>query len=176
MKRHNGACQAVRERLAVYLAGALDDAESTSIRRHLRSCKSCRVALAAETRLNRIMRQALHLRVDPRYWERTWPRIQVALVARRQRSVRRWLRWVLSGAGALAATAVALILAFPTTTRLVTHDASYFAGLPSAPPSFAEILGTQEDAGDMSIELAMLSMGNAPPSQRVVHWSNLEGL
>ncbi|MBN2379681.1 zf-HC2 domain-containing protein [candidate division WOR-3 bacterium] len=170
-------CQKVRGLLAVFLADGMDDAQKASIRRHLGTCESCRKALAAETRLNRVLRQAIRPRVNPSYWERTWPRIQVALVARRQRRRGRVLRWVLSGAGALAAAA----LLFMTThlppfsvTRLSTHDASFFTKLPTDPPTLQEVLGTSQES-EASTELAILSMGHASPSERVIHWENLEG-
>jgi|GEM_PF-2347214 len=172
-------CKSVRERIAVYLAEGMDRAEANGFRTHLRSCKSCREVLNAETRFNRLMRSVLNPQVEPEYWSRTWPRIQVALVAKRRHRSRRVLRWVLSGAGAVA-TAVTLFLFIflpsVSTTPIAIHDAAYFVDLPSDPPSFAEVTGLETGDEDDAVELATLSLGSAPPSQRVAHYKNLEGL
>lgn len=172
-------CRFVRERITAYLSEEVEGTEAEEIREHLRTCRACREALNSETRLNRVMHSVLKPRVEPEYWSRTWPRIQVALVARRQRRARRVLRWVVSGAGT-AAAAAALFLGFflpwISTTPVATHDDAYFADLPSEPPTFEEVTGAQTGGEDKSVEIATLSLGNTPPSQRISHFQQLEGL
>lgn len=172
-------CDEVGERLALYLAEALPGEEMTAVKSHLRGCVACRAALARETSLNRALCQAFRPQVAPSYWERTWPRVQVALVARRERRPRlKLLRRVLAGASAAAAAvaAAAGLIAFfliqpPQVPMLARHDAAYFSKLPATPSSAS--LADKKD--DVSFELASLSMGHSTPTQRVLAWQNLEG-
>jgi len=168
-------CAAVEESLAAYLAGELDKAGSQAVRTHLRSCERCRTLLVQEIGLNRVMRQGLRLEVAPSYWERIWPRVQAALVQRRQRRPRLWLRWALAGAGAMAtAAAVSLFLLARSffAPALTTHDPSYFTNLPAAPPAILE----EDSEQRLSLELANLSLGQPTPSERAAAWQRMEGL
>ncbi|MBD3286687.1 hypothetical protein GF359_08820 [candidate division WOR-3 bacterium] len=172
-------CRFARERIEAYLSKEIDGDEALDIRNHLRTCKACREVLNAETRLNRMMQSALKPRVESGYWERTWPRIQVAMVARKQRSTRRILRWIVSSVGVAVSTAalfLGLFLPSISTSPIATHDATYFADLSPEPPTFAEVTKTETDDADKAVDLAVLSLGNTPPSQRITHFKNLEGL
>ena len=165
-------CEAIKESLAAYLAGELEKAESETVQRHLRSCERCRTLLAQEIGLNRVMREGLRLEVAPGYWERIWPRVQAALVQRRQRRPRLWLRWALAGAGALAAAVSLFVLARSFFAPvLTTHDASYFTDLPTAPPAILE----EDSEQRISLELANLSLGQPTPSERAAAWRRMEG-
>lgn len=167
-------CAAVEESLAAYLAGELDKAGSQAVRTHLRSCERCRTLLAQEIGLNRVMRQGLRLEVAPGYWERIWPRVQVALVQRRWRRPRLWLRWAFAGAGALAAAASLFLFVLARSffaPVLTMHDASYFTNLPTAPPAILE----EDSERRISLELANLSLGQPTPSERAAAWRRMEG-
>jgi predicted anti-sigma-YlaC factor YlaD len=167
-------CEEVGEALAPYLAGALKGWEEEAIERHLRSCEGCRTLLAQEIGLNRVMRQGLRLEVDPGYWERIWPRVQTALVQRRQRRPRLWLRWALAGAGALATAAAVSLFVLARSffaPVLTTHDASYFTDLPTAPPAILE----EDSERRILLELANLSLGQPTPSERAAAWRRMEG-
>lgn len=174
------SCDEVQRRLALYLSEELSSGEMTAVRSHLGRCSACRAALAREKSLSRALSEAFRPQVDPSYWEKTWPRVQVALVARRERRPRlKLLRRVLAGASAaaVAAAAAAGLLAFfftqpPHVPMLARHDAAYFSKLPSTPPS-ASLTDKKDKA---SFELASLSMGHSSPTQRVMAWQNLEGL
>lgn len=168
-------CEEVGEVLAPYLAGELDKAESDAVQRHLRSCERCRTLLAQEIGLNRVMQEGLRLEVGPGYWERIWPRVQVALVQRRQRRHGLWLRWALAGAGAMAAAAAVSLFLLARSffaPLLTTHDASYFTNLPAAPPAILE----EDSEQNLSLELANLSLGQPTPSERAAAWQRMEGL
>lgn len=170
--RNNG-CEA--RDIAAYLAGELNEKETISMRKHVRSCPECKAVLARETHLNGVLRQALRPRVAPEYWERIWPRVQVALAARRERRPEKWLRWILVPAGSLAAAAGLLVFLASRplpAPALVMHDASYFTDLPQAPPGL--VTGTPKEK--LSTELISLSMGNATPSERAALWQRLEEL
>lgn len=167
-------CAAVEHSLAAYLAGELKGWELEAVQRHLRSCERCRKLLAQESRLNRVMREGMRLEVDPGYWERIWPRVQAALVQRRQRRPRLWLRWALAGAGALAAAAALFLFVLARSffaPVLTTHDASYFTDLPAAPPAILE----EDSEQRISLELANLSLGQPTPSERAAAWRRMEG-
>ncbi len=168
-------CEEVGEALAPYLAGALKGWEEEAVQRHLRSCERCRKLLAQEIGLNRVMQEGLRLEVDPGYWERIWPRVQAALVQRRQRRPRLWLRWALAGAGALAAAAAVSLFLLARSffaPALTTHDPSYFTNLPTAPPTILE----EDSEQNLSLELANLSLGQPTPSERAAAWQRMEGL
>lgn len=169
----NIKCEKVGEALAPYLSGELKGPELEAIERHLRSCRRCNKLLAQETALNRVIQEGLRIRVDPSYWNRIWPRVQVALVERRQRRAKLRLRWA-AAAGAFA-TAAALFVFIITRSIpapvLPTHDASYFTNLPTSPPAVLEE-GSEQS---LSLELANLSLGQPMPSERAATWQRMEG-
>jgi hypothetical protein len=170
----NIKCEEVGEALAPYLAGELKGPELEAIERHLRSCRKCNKLLSQETALNRVMEEGLRIRVDPGYWDRIWPRVQVALAGRRQRRAKLRLRWAFAAAGAFA-TAAALFVFIITRAvpapALPTHDASYFTNLPTSPPAVLEESSEQS----LSLELANLSLGQPTPSERAATWHRMEG-
>lgn len=130
---------------------------------------------AHETALDRFITEALRPRVDPLYWEKVWPRVQVAVIARQERRRHGWLRWVLSGASALV-TAVGLFLFLTLRTvsvpQLSFHDPSYFADLAQSPPAIVETDTEQQT----SLELANLTLGMPTPTDRTEVWKHLEEL
>lgn len=170
----NIKCEKVAQALAPYLAGELKGSEREVIQRHLHSCRKCNKLLSQETALSRVLEEGLRIRVDPGYWDRIWPRVQVALAERRQRRARLRLRWVAAAAGAFA-TAAALFVFIITravpASVLPTHDVSYFTNLPTSPPVVLEE-GSEQS---LSLELANLSLGQPMPSERAATWHRMEG-
>lgn len=169
----NMKCGKAAEALTPYLAGELRGSELEAIERHLHSCKTCRKLLSQETALNRVLEEGLRIRVDPGYWERIWPRVQVALAARRQRRARLRLRWA-AAAGAFAAAAALFIFIITRSVpapALPTHDVSYFTNLPTSPPAVFE----EGSERSLSLELANLSLGQPMPSERAATWQRMEG-
>ncbi len=159
---------------AAYLIGELDLAEQKAVRAHLQTCEHCREQLAAETSFNRAMRQGLRIDVDPAYWNRIWPRIQVALVARRNRRFKLWLRWAFASAGSLAVAVFSIfilsaVLPGPT---LAMHEVSYFTDLPAAPPVVIE----EDTRQSTSLEIASLAIGSPTPSERAGIWRRVADL
>jgi hypothetical protein len=166
-------CEEVGEALAPYLAGELKGPELEAVERHLGSCRKCNKLLSQETALNQLMEEGLCIRVDPGYWERIWPRVQIALAARRERRARLRLRWAFGTAGAFAAAAlfIFIITRSVPAPALPIHDASYFANLPTSPPLVLEESPDQ----NLSLELANLSLGHPMPSERAATWQRMEG-
>lgn len=173
----NIRCDAFKDLFGPYLAAELDKGDEDKLRNHVRSCKTCKKALAEETHFNRIMRQALAPNVDPNYWELLWPRVQAKMLERREQRMRpRFsLRWIFAGAGTAFASAAALIavllLRTPLAPTLALHPDSYFEGLPQEPPASVRL----DSKTRISSELAVLSLGHPTPSSRSHAWQHLDG-
>ncbi|MEA3403277.1 MAG: zf-HC2 domain-containing protein [Armatimonadota bacterium] len=100
-------CTEVRARLAEYQLGALDEAESAAVERHLQSCPECRAELEALERLDALLEPMERVEAPAGLWAEVQARM-----APRQRGVWRSLAqwWRQSPRPALAAAA-ALVLA-----------------------------------------------------------------
>lgn len=177
MNRKSGVtCSEVEKHLVLYLEGEADPTLAGKIKSHLDSCPSCREKLSAQSVLSRAVSEVLTTKVDPGYWDRLWPSIQARMAQRRQHRQKLTLRWVFAGAGAFAAAAAAflfLILRPVPSHELNLHPPSYFADLPTRPPARVT---TQEAENRFSTELADLSLGNAPPTQRALTWNRIKEL
>ncbi len=131
-------CLVSRRRLGSYLDGALDDAASRTVERHLRNCGRCRKEADALRRLQALLHQAMVAPPEPD-WTAFWPGI-VRGVEDGPRSPiaaprRRWTtpRWAVSGT-AVAAAALSLVLWFgswpfgPEESVIVTSADTQYPG------------------------------------------------
>lgn len=168
-------CSNAEGLFAFYLAGRTTDEETKLLRTHLRSCPTCREALARETRLTRVMRNALVPRSEPESMEFMWARVQAKLIERRSAKPKVWWRWIFAGAGAGLASAAALVafifLRTPIAPALALHEASYFKGMPAEPPAMV----SDDAEAALSTELVSLSLGSPTPSARSASYANING-
>ena len=121
-------CGNWEERIALYLGGDLDAAESAEVERHLGECVGCQVFASGMKDTLAFLRDVHREEIAPAHFTAMRTRVLERLEGRRKRT------WV---CGLVAAAALAVVLAVtltPRGTRTPQHTAVVTPAPPSAPP------------------------------------------
>ncbi len=103
------SCTHINEKLDDYMDGALDDAETASLDRHIESCDSCRQTVESEQGLRRLLKDYPVPAPDAAFLDRALAQASHVSTLVNTRSQRN--RWIMTGfGGAIAAGLIAWII------------------------------------------------------------------
>ncbi len=103
------SCTHINEKLDDYMDGALDDAETASLDRHIESCDSCRQTVESEQGLRRLLKDYPVPAPDAAFLDRALAQASHVSTLVNTKSQRN--RWIMTGfGGAIAAGLIAWII------------------------------------------------------------------
>ncbi len=103
------SCTHINEKLDDYMDGALDDAETASLDRHIESCDSCRQTVESEQRLRGLLKDYPVPAPDAAFLDRALAQASHVSTLVNTKSQRN--RWIMTGfGGAIAAGLIAWII------------------------------------------------------------------